>query len=142
MNVDVDGTFKEDLMLRQDWGFDYTAAKLAEAADQKKAFHHERLDWWKAKRLEVMATIRAEGLEIDEKIVLEFRNPKSRDWTQGSQVMVRNDLQKDLSECLEKLSHHTQQLQQFDGWQQVLAANPEARVKLDIDDWLFFFGRN
>ena len=129
-------------MLRQDWGFDYTAAKLAEAADQKKAFHHERLDWWKARRLEVMATIRAEGLEIDEKIVLEFRNPKSRDWTQGSQVMVRNDLQKDLSECLEKLSHHTQQLQQFDGWQQVLAANPEARVKLDIDDWLFFFGRN
>ena len=129
-------------MLRQDWGFDYTAAKLAEAADLKKAFHHERLDWWKARRLEVMATIRAEGLEIDEKIVLEFRNPKSRDWTQGSQVMVRNDLQKDLSECLEKLSHHTQQLQQFDGWQQVLAANPEARVKLDIDDWLFFFGRN
>lgn len=129
-------------MLRQDWSFDYTATKLAEAADLKKAFHQERLDWWKAKRLEVMTTIRSEGLEIDEKIVLEFRNPKSRDWNQGSQVMVRNDLQKDLSECLEKLGHHTQQLQQFDGWQQVLAANPEARVKLDIDDWLFFFGRN
>ncbi len=129
-------------MLRQDWGFDYTATKLADAADQKKAFHQERLDWWKTKRLEVMTTIRAEGLEIDDKIVLEFRNPKSRDWNQGSQVLVRNDLQKDLSECLEKLGHHTQQLQQFDGWQQVLAANPEARVKLDIDDWLFFFGRN
>ena len=129
-------------MLRQDWGFDYTATKLADAADQKKAFHQERLEWWKAKRLEVMTTIRAEGLEIDEKIVLEFRNPKSRDWNQGSQVMVRNDLQKDLSECLEKLGHHTQQLQQFDGWKQVLAANPEARVKLDIEDWLFFFGRN
>ncbi len=129
-------------MLRQDWGFDYTATKLAEAADQKKDFHQERLDWWKAKRLEVMGTIRSEGLEIDEKIVMEFRSPKSRDWNQGSQVMVRNDLQKDLGECLEKLSHHTQQLHQFDGWQQVLAANPEARVKLDIDDWLFFFGRN
>ena len=24
----------------------------------------------------------------------------------------------------------------------LLAANPEVRVKLDIDDWLFFFGRN
>jgi hypothetical protein len=129
-------------MLRQDWGFDYTATKLADAADLKKAFHQERLDWWKAKRLEVMTTIRSEGLEIDEKIALEYRNPKQRDWNQGSHVMVRNDLQKDLSECLEKLGHHTQQLQQFDGWQQVLAANPEARVKLDIDDWLFFFGRN
>ncbi len=129
-------------MLRQDWGFDYTAAKLADAADQKKGFHQERLDWWKTKRMEVMTTIRSEGLEIDEKIALEYRNPKQRDWNQGSQVMVRNDLQRDLSECLEKLGHHTQQLQQYDGWQQVLVANPEARVKLDIDDWLFFFGRN
>ena len=53
-----------------------------------------------------------------------------------------NDLQKDLTECLEKLSHHTQQVQQYDGWQQVLAANADSRVKLDIDDWLFFFGRS
>lgn len=129
-------------MLRQDWGFEYIATKLADAADHKKAFHQERLDWWKAKRQEVMTTIRSEGLEIDEKIALEYRNPKQRDWNQGSQVMVRNDLQRDLSECLEKLGHHTQQFQQYDGWQQVLAANPEARVKLDIDDWLFFFGRS
>ena len=129
-------------MLRKDWGFDYTANKLAEAASTKMAFHQERLDWWKAKRQEVMGTIRSEGLEIDEKLVLEFRNPKARDWDRGAQVMIRNDLQVDLSECLEKLGHHTQQVQQYDGWQQVLAANPDARVKLDIEDWLFFFARN
>ena len=129
-------------MLRKDWCFDYTASRLSEAATKKQVFHQERLDWWKAKRIEVMNTIRSEGLEIDEKIVLEFRSPKSRDWDRGSQVMVRNDLQNDLSECLEKLSHHTQQVQQYDGWQQVLAASPEARVKLDIEDWLFFFGRS
>jgi hypothetical protein len=129
-------------MLRQDWCFDYRATKLAEAAEQKKAFHQKRLDWWKAKRVEVMTVIRSEGLELDEKIVLEYRNPKSRDWDGGSQVMVRNDLQKDLKECLEKLSQHTQQVEQYDGWQQVLAANADARVRLDIDDWLFFFGRN
>ena len=129
-------------MLRKDWCFDYTASTLSEAAAQKQSFHQERLDWWKNKRVEVMNTIRSEGLEIDEKIVLEFRSPKARDWDRSSQVMVRNDLQNDLSECQEKLSHHTQQLQQYDGWQQVLAANPEARVKLDIEDWLFFFGRN
>ncbi len=129
-------------MLRKDWGFDYTANKLAEAAAQKMAFHEERLTWWKAKRQEVMGTIRAEGLEIDEKLVLEFRNPKARDWDRSSQVMIRNDLQVDLTECLEKLGHHTQLLQQYDGWQQVLTANADARVKLDIDDWLFFFSRN
>jgi hypothetical protein len=129
-------------MLRKDWGFDYTATQLAEAAHAKRDFHQERLDWWKARRAEVMTTIRAEGLEIDDAIALEYRNPKSRDWDRGSQVLVRNDLQKDLSECLEKLSHHTQQVQQYDGWQQVLAANLEVGVKLDIEDWLFFFGRN
>ena len=129
-------------MLRKDWGFDYTATKLAEAAATKLVFHQERLDWWKTKRQEVMGTIRSEGLEIDEKLVMEFRSPKARDWDRSAQVLIRNDLQTDLSECLEKLSHHTQQVQQYDGWQQVLAANPEARVKLDIEDWLFFFARN
>ena len=129
-------------MLRKDWGFDYTATKLAEAAAIKMVFHQERLDWWKTKRQEVMGTIRSEGLEIDEKLVMEFRNPKARDWDRSAQVLIRNDLQTDLSECLDKLSHHTQQVQQYDGWQQVLAANPEARVKLDIEDWLFFFARN
>ena len=129
-------------MLRKDWGFDYNANKLAEAAATKMVFHQERLDWWKTKRQEVMGTIRSEGLEIDEKLVMEFRNPKARDWDRSAQVLIRNDLQTDLSECLDKLSHHTQQVQQYDGWQQVLAANPEARVKLDIEDWLFFFARN
>ena len=29
-----------------------------------------------------------------------------------------------------------------DGWQQVLGANPDDTIELDIDDWLFFFGRD
>jgi hypothetical protein len=42
---------------------------------------------------------------------------------------------------LEKLRHHTEQLTQYEGWSQMLHANPEQRVGLDIDDWLFFFRR-
>jgi hypothetical protein len=130
-------------MLRNDWKFDYTAARLAEAAGAKMIYHGERLDWWRAKKDEVMKTIRSEGLEIDEKIVLtNYRSPKGRDWERGAQVMVRNDLQKDLEECLEKLQYHTQKLADYDGWQQVLAANPENRLALDIEDWLYFFGKN
>ena len=59
----------------------------------------------------------------------------------GAEVMIRNDLQKDLAECHEKLRHHTEKLAQYDGWQQLLEANPETRQALDIEDWLFFFGR-
>lgn len=128
-------------MKRDEWVFEYTAGKLAEAASSKMRFHEERLEWWKNKKSEVMNTIRAEGLEIDEKISLGYRSPKSRDWEDGARVVVRNDLRKDLDECLEKLSFHTEQFRHYDGWHQVLAANPEAGLQLQIEDWLFFFGR-
>jgi hypothetical protein len=128
-------------MQRKEWKFEYTSSKLAEAAQAKANWHAERLEWWKNKKNEVFAIIRKEGLEVDEKISLEFKSPKSRDWDRGAQVMVRNDLQKDLDECMEKLQAHTQRLNEYGGWQQVLAANPESRQSLDIDDWLFFFGK-
>lgn len=129
-------------MLRDNWKFEYTASKLAAAAAIKKDFHQERLEWWKAKRDEVMNTIRAEGLEIDEKIVMAYSNPKARDWDRGAEVMIRNDLQKDLQECLKKLQYHSERADDYDGWQQVLAANPETRQQLDQADWIFFFGRH
>ena len=128
-------------MQRKEWKFEYTAARLAEAAQLKIDWHSERLEWWKQKKDEVFATIRNEGLEVDEKISLGFQSPKSRDWERGAQVLVRNDLQKDLDECLEKLQAHTVRLNEYSGWQQVLAANPESSQSLDIDDWLFFFGK-
>jgi len=128
-------------MKREEWTFEYTASKLADAAQAKVDWHRERLAWWKDKKDEVMGTIRKEGLEVDEKISLGFSSPKSRDWERGAQVMVRNDLQKDLDECMEKLKAHTLKLNEYSGWQQVLSANPESRQSLDINDWLFFFGR-
>lgn len=128
-------------MQRTDWQFDYTAVKLGEAAQAKINWHTERLEWWNTKKDQVFATIRKEGLEVDEKISMGFSNPKSRDWERGAQVMVRNDLQKDLEECLQKLQAHTKQLNEYNGWNQVLVANPENRLSLDIDDWLFFFGK-
>ncbi len=94
-------------MQRKEWKFDYTASKLAEAAKTKHLHHQERFEWWKEKRDQVMAEIRKDGLEIDEKIALEYVSPKRRDWEQGAQVTVRNDLKKDLDECLEKLAYHT-----------------------------------
>lgn len=128
-------------MQRKEWKFDYTASKLAEAAKTKHLHHQERFEWWKEKRDQVMAEIRKDGLEIDEKIALEYVSPKRRDWEQGAQVTVRNDLKKDLDECLEKLAYHTGLMNDYHGWHQVLSANSEARLSLDHDDWLFFFGQ-
>jgi len=128
-------------MQRNDWKFDYTAVRLAEAASERADYHRERLQFWRTTRDGVMTTIRSEGLEIDEKIVLAFSNPKSRDWDRGAELMIRNDLKKDLSECLEKLRWHTEKLEEYAGWQKMLDANPDSRHSLNIDDWLFFFAR-
>ena len=128
-------------MKRDEWKFEYTAARLAEAADAKISHHSERLAFWKGKRDEVLATIRADGLEIDEKIVVGYQSPKSRDWDRANRVSVRDDLRQKLDEVLEKLRDHTEQLTQYEGWSQMLCANPEQRVGLDIDDWLFFLRR-
>lgn len=128
-------------MLRKEWKFGYTASKMADAADTKLQFHQERFEWWKDKKEQVIAQIRAEGLEIDENIALEYVSPKSRDWDRGTQVTVRDDLRKDLDECLKKLSYHTGQINDYNGWRQVLNANSEVRLNLNHDDWLFFFGQ-
>ena len=127
-------------MLRDEWKFDYPASKITEAAVIKLQFHRERFDWWKNKKEQVIAQIRAEGLEIDENIALEYVSPKSRDWERGAQVTVRDDLRKDLDECLKKLAYHTGLINDYDGWHQILVANPEAMLGLDHSDWLFFFG--
>lgn len=127
-------------MLRDEWKFEYGATKLFEASQAKREFHRERIDWWKGKKDQVLQTIRSEGLEIDEKLVLEHATPKSRDWQDGARVSVRNDLKTDLNECLRKLGYHTDCANTFEGWFQVLKANPSAQLNLDHQDWLFFFG--
>ncbi len=129
-------------MLRDEWKFEYTASKIAEAVTQKIAYHDEMLGFWKKKRNEVVELIRSEGIEVDEKIALAYYNPKARDWQDSSEVMIRNDLRKDIVECSKKLAYHTELRDTYDGWKQVLEANPESCQSLDIADWLFFFGRD
>jgi len=129
-------------MKRENWTFDYTATRLADASQEKIAWHTGQLAFWQQQREEVMATIRAEGIQVTEKTALSYLNPKARDWEEGGDVVVRNDLRKRLAECFEKLAYHTGRRDQYDGWQQVLSTNPEERLSLDIHDWLFFFGRD
>lgn len=127
-------------MQRDGWKFDYTALRLAEAAQHRMDWHRERLAFWGARREETLATIRSEGLEIDEKIVIGVHTPKARDWERANRVTVRDDLRQQLDEVLHKLKEHTERLVEYDGWRQMLAANPEAWLSLDIADWLYFFG--
>jgi len=45
----------------------------------------------------------------------------------------------DVSPLVEKLQWHTAELDRYLGWNDLLSANGDARLELDIDDWLYFF---
>jgi hypothetical protein len=128
-------------MRRDQWRFEYAAGKLADAAATKIRYHSERLAFWKAKRTEVLNTIRAEGLEIDEKIVIGHSSPKARDWEHSSMISVRDDLREKLEECQRKLAYHSGKHVEYDGWHQALSANSDVPLRLHIDDWLYFFAK-
>jgi hypothetical protein len=123
--------------------FEYSGSKLAAAASARLEHHQTRFKWWHAKKEEVMQKLKAEGLEVDENSALQQEiAPKARDWQRGAQVMIRIDLQNDLRDCLRKLAYHTEQANAYEGWVQVLQANPDARLCLDHEDWLLFFGKD
>lgn len=129
-------------MLRDTWKFAYTAARLADGAQVKLKFHDERIAWWKQRKDELVVQIRTDGIEVSEGAALGYSNPKSRDFERGAKVMVRNDLKDKLDECMEKLAYHVGKRREYDGWVQVLTGNPEDRLEADMQDWLFYFGKN
>ncbi len=134
-------------MKKNEWTFRYTAKQLAEAATEKISYHDERLEFWNSKREQTIAEIRADGIEVNEKTVIQSQrvspqNLKGRDWSSGGDVMIRNDLRKSLTETYEKLSYHTARRDQYQGWLKALSDNPENSHDLDMDDWQFFFGKD
>jgi hypothetical protein len=124
-------------MKRTEWTFEYTASKLSEAAQVKRDHRKARLEWWESKRSEVMSEVKDSGLEVSESLAMDYSKTSPG---VGPQVMVRNDLQRKLTECYGKIKEHAEAMRQYEGWRQVFAANPESRLSLQYDDWLYFFG--
>ncbi|CAK0761321.1 conserved hypothetical protein [Gammaproteobacteria bacterium] len=120
-------------MQRDDWAFEYAALRLAEAAAAKREHHQQRLSWWKERKDDVIAEVhqitteaRANSLMSDE------------DSLGAPPMLARNDLQRRLTECRDKLEEHDAKVREFDIWYRVLMENPETRLKLHHDDWLYF----
>lgn len=128
-------------MKRDEWEFEYTAAKLADAAEAQRDFRNGRVAAWEAKKEEVMKKVKETGLTVHEGPAAGFSNYTSNSVGGGAHVMVDATLQSDLSECVTKISTHRAAAADYDGWVRVLRANPEKRVVLHHDDWLYFFGK-
>lgn len=126
-------------MNRDNWRFAYTADKVLLAALEKKVHSENRLKWWADKREEIIAKVKAEGIEIDESLAdLSLSNSYGRQ----PSARIRNDLVADLSECVQKTMEHRKKIEDYDAWVQVLESQGQSTLQLDQDDWLFFFGKN
>lgn len=128
-------------MKREEWTFEYTAARLADAAASQAGFRRMRFDFWRTKKEEVLQKIRDSGITVHEDIALGLLDKTYSSHRAGAQVLVDPTLQKDLTECVTKMQHHSERARQYEGWEQVLRGNAEARVLLDHDDWMYFFGK-
>jgi hypothetical protein len=131
-------------ILRDHWEFEYTAAKLADAAEAQHGYRKGRLVVWQDKKKEVMEKIKETGLTIHENLAEKMYGTTSNQFNplhHGAQVLVDPTMQQDLNEAEMKIKEHRDASKVYDGWVQVLRANPEARLKLTHEDWLFFFGK-
>ena len=124
-------------MNRNSWKFSYQADELLKATTAKFEFHTKRNDWWTSKKAEVLSLIRAEGLEIDESVALGYSNTG-----RNTSVMIRDDLLRDLNECVSKITEHKGKVADYHAWIQVLQSQGKASFELNQDDWLFFFSQN
>lgn len=129
-------------MNRNDWEFEYTARNLAVAAKGQRDFRLSRVDVWEGKKAEVMTKVKETGLTVHEGVAASMSSyTTSNAGHGGAHVMVDATLQRDLNECVTKIQTHRAAATEYDAWLQVLDANPEARLKLKHNDWMFFFGK-
>jgi len=130
-------------MNRDEWTFPYSASVLHKASAAKHAFHSDKRDWWHGKQVEKIELIKAEGIEVDESVIFEKHELSTYNSTSGRlpNVSIRNDLLRDVQECVGKVREHTAKMKEYDAWMQVLASQGESMFNLHQDDWLFFFGK-
>lgn len=128
-------------MNRSEWEFEYTASKVADGAESQKAHRLSRVAAWTEAKAKVMAEVKESGIEVSESLAADMKSYSNTTQSYGPKVMVRADLQAKLTEAHQKIATHTQAAAEYDGWVQVLRANPEQRLKLTQADWLYFFGK-
>ncbi len=125
-------------MKRNEWTFEYLAINLLEAARTKRESHKAKMKWWEDKKTETMKKVADGGIEVHDSVAASYSNTKGHF---GPQITIDATLQRDLSECQDKILEHHKLTEAYDGWIQVLVANQTAKLPLNHDDYLFFFGK-
>jgi hypothetical protein len=126
---------------RGEWEFEYTARLLAVGANNQKKFRLSRVDAWTEAKDKVIQEIKDTGLEINESVAAAMTSYSNNTNAIAPTISINANFQRKLAECHQKIQTHTQAAAEYDGWVQVLNANPDSRLKLTQADWLYFFGK-
>lgn len=132
---------------RNFWEFEYSVDNIAKAAMLKSDYHHTRLEWWKAKEVETIHKIQADGVEIDKSLLQQgftantmasFSNVNYRQ----ASVSIKDEYLNNLNECQSKIREHEGKLAGYTAWVKVLTSQePSDTLSLTHDDWMYFFGK-
>lgn len=128
----------EPICNRNLWEFEYTARNLADAAIRQRDHRLSRVKDYSARKQMILQEIKESGIEVNIDLAEEMFNYKTM---VTPKVGIRSELRQQLAQAHEKIVEHQQAAVEYDGWVQVLCANPEARLKLTHSDWLYFFGK-
>ena len=132
------------MSLRAKWEFEYTASALAAAAEAQYEFRQSRVAFWKDQQDQLIAKIKETGIVVHEDLAAMLSNSGKYGGTSamgGAQIVIDPTMQTDLNKAYSKINEHSVMAAQYKAWIQVLKGNPESRLKLDHDDWMFFFGK-
>jgi hypothetical protein len=123
------------------WNITMPAHEVLEGAENKLAFHKERLAVWEKARDETIAKIKSNGVVIDES-VLNGTSQSSQYSNSGRapSVMIDNELMTDLNETNTKINDHKDKVRGFDSWVQFLSRATDD-LDLTLSDYLYFFGK-
>jgi hypothetical protein len=125
---------------RNNWEFEYTASKIAGAAREQLEYRMGRVKFWEGKKAEVTAEITSKGLEVYEPEAEKFSG-YTNSGAGHAQIKMDPTLQARLTEAATKIRENRGKVAEYEAWIQVLEGNPEARLLLKHDDWMYFFGR-
>lgn len=126
-------------MKRNEWIFEISAQKLAEASTEKGKFHTARLKFWEDKQANVLAEVKEKGIRIEESLAGVAYSSKSTQF--APEFSIDLAYQRKLQEANGKIREHSSKIKEYDGWNQVLSQNSGKNYGLNSDDWLFFFGK-
>lgn len=130
---------------RHEWKMPYRGNVLLKAVQDKIIHHMERRDWWSKKKEEVITSIKGGGIEITQSIVDELQkggySGSNVRHDRGPTVQIDVALMNHLNEAHRKVEEHKNKEFDYKQWEQVLTSQQDAHFDLNMDDWIFFFGK-